>query len=57
MEIEAEGDYAAIAGKKLYAVFDKGKVLKKASKGCRARQSNTVILFHPFTYTTKVSLD
>jgi hypothetical protein len=31
---EAEGDLAAIAGKKLYAIFDKGKVLKKASKGC-----------------------
>lgn len=33
-KIETQGDYAAIAGKKLYAVFDNGEVLKKASKGC-----------------------
>jgi hypothetical protein len=34
-KIEAEGDLAAIAGKKLYAVYDGAKVLKKASKGCK----------------------
>jgi len=33
-KIEAEGDLAAIAGKKLYAVFNQTEVLKKASKGC-----------------------
>ncbi len=33
-KLEAEGDLAAIAGKKLYAVFNKDQVLKKASKGC-----------------------
>jgi hypothetical protein len=34
-KIEADGDLAAIAGKKLYAIYDGDKVLKKASKGCR----------------------
>lgn len=34
-KIEALGDLAAIAGKKLYAIFEGDKVLKKASKGCR----------------------
>lgn len=41
-KLEAEGDTVAIAGKKLYAVFDAGKPLldkrgnpKKASKGCQ----------------------
>lgn len=34
-KIEAEGDLAAIAGKKLYAIYDGQKVLKKASKGCK----------------------
>jgi hypothetical protein len=29
-KIEAEGDYAAIAGKKLYAVFDNGKGAKES---------------------------
>jgi hypothetical protein len=33
-KIEANGDFAAIAGKKLYAIFDRDKVIKKASKGC-----------------------
>lgn len=33
-KVEAIGDLAAIAGKKLYAIFDGDKVLKKASKGC-----------------------
>lgn len=33
-KIEATGNLAAIAGKKLYAIFDGEKVLKKASKGC-----------------------
>jgi hypothetical protein len=33
-KIEATGDFAAIAGKKLYAIFDGKNVLKKASKGC-----------------------
>lgn len=32
---EASGDIAAIAGKKMYAVFDKEKAVKKASKGVR----------------------
>jgi DNA polymerase elongation subunit (family B) len=32
-KLEAEGDRAAIAGKKLYAVFNEKEVLKKASKG------------------------
>ncbi len=32
-KLEATGDTAAIAGKKLYALFDKDTVLKKASKG------------------------
>lgn len=32
---EAEGDVAYIAGKKLYAVFNQGKEIKKASKGVR----------------------
>jgi hypothetical protein len=34
-KVEALGDLAAIAGKKLYAIFDGDKVLKKASKGCK----------------------
>ena len=33
-KIEADGDCAAIAGKKLYAIFNGENVLKKASKGC-----------------------
>lgn len=33
-KVEADGDFAAIAGKKLYAIYDGEKVLKKASKGC-----------------------
>jgi hypothetical protein len=33
-KVEAEGNLVAIAGKKLYAVFDDAKILKKASKGC-----------------------
>lgn len=33
-KIETTGNLVAIAGKKLYAVFDGNKVLKKASKGC-----------------------
>lgn len=32
---EATGDTVAIAGKKLYAVFKRGKVIKQANKGCR----------------------
>lgn len=32
-QLEAEGDTAAIAGKKLYALFNQEEVLKKASKG------------------------
>lgn len=32
-KLEATGDTAAIAGKKLYALFDQEEVLKKASKG------------------------
>jgi hypothetical protein len=34
-KIEADGDLAAIAGKKLYAIYDGNKILKKASKGCK----------------------
>jgi hypothetical protein len=34
-KIEATGNLAAIAGKKLYALFGDNKVLKKASKGCK----------------------
>lgn len=34
-KLEASGDTAAIAGKKLYAVFDQGREIKKASKGVR----------------------
>lgn len=33
-KIEAVGDMAAIAGKKLYAVFNAGEKIKLASKGC-----------------------
>jgi hypothetical protein len=33
-KIETTGNLAAIAGKKLYAILDNGKTLKKASKGC-----------------------
>lgn len=32
---EAEGDTVCIAGKKMYAVFDKGQPIKSASKGVR----------------------
>lgn len=32
-KLEASGDMAAIAGKKLYAVFNRGDPIKKASKG------------------------
>jgi hypothetical protein len=32
-ELEATGDTVCIAGKKLYAVFNSGEVIKKASKG------------------------
>jgi hypothetical protein len=32
-KLEATGDTAAIAGKKLYALFDSGEAIKKASKG------------------------
>lgn len=34
-KVEAEGDLAAIAGKKLYAVWKDGKLVKKAHKGGR----------------------
>lgn len=34
-KVEAKGDQIAIAGKKLYAVFDGDKLVKKASKGGR----------------------
>jgi hypothetical protein len=34
-KLEADGNLAAIAGKKLYAIYDDEKVLKKASKGCK----------------------
>jgi hypothetical protein len=34
-KLEATGDTAAIAGKKLYAVFDAGQEVKKASKGVK----------------------
>lgn len=34
-KLEAEGDTAAIAGKKLYAVFNQGQEVKKASKGVK----------------------
>ncbi len=34
-DIEAQGDTIAIAAKKLYALFDAGKEVKKASKGVR----------------------
>ncbi len=34
-KVEAQGDIAAIAGKKLYAVFNDGVSIKKASKGCQ----------------------
>lgn len=33
--VEATGDIACIAGKKLYAVFNKGEPIKKASKGVK----------------------
>jgi hypothetical protein len=33
-KLEGEGTMAAIAGKKLYALFNEGETLKKASKGC-----------------------
>jgi hypothetical protein len=32
-KLEATGDMAAIAGKKLYAIYNKGEAIKKASKG------------------------
>lgn len=41
-KIEAEGDLAAIAGKKLYAIYDGDKVLKKASKGCKLEGSQII---------------
>lgn len=34
-KLEKEGDTAAVAGKKLYAIFDKGKCVKLASKGAK----------------------
>ena len=34
-DLEAKGDTVAIAGKKLYAVFNKGEPIKKASKGVK----------------------
>lgn len=34
-DIEAEGDKVCIAGKKLYAIFNKGAEVKKASKGVK----------------------
>lgn len=34
-KLEASGDVACIAGKKLYAVFDNGEEIKKASKGVK----------------------
>jgi DNA polymerase elongation subunit (family B) len=34
-DTEARGDTVAIAGKKLYAIFDEGKEIKKASKGVK----------------------
>lgn len=41
-KVEAEGDLAAIAGKKLYAVFNQGDVLKKASKGANLTPAEIV---------------
>lgn len=34
-DLEAEGDLLCLAGKKLYALFDNGKPVKKASKGVK----------------------
>lgn len=34
-KIEGRGTLAAIAGKKLYAIFDRDKLIKKANKGCQ----------------------
>lgn len=34
-KLEASGDEVAIAGKKLYALFDKGELVKSASKGVK----------------------
>lgn len=38
-KLEAEGNKAAIAGKKLYAVFNDGEEIKRASKGVRLTAS------------------
>jgi len=43
-DLEAEGDKLAIAGKKLYALFDHGKPVKMASKGARLKPSQIVEL-------------
>lgn len=38
-KLEAEGDTIAIAGKKMYAVFNARKVVKQANKGCQIEAS------------------
>jgi hypothetical protein len=41
-KIEKEGTWAALAGKKLYALFDGGECVKRASKGVRIRPDEIV---------------
>jgi hypothetical protein len=61
-DIEAEGDTLAIAGKKMYALFNKGEAIKKASKGVkltadeieRVARGETIEYAHP---VPKFSLD
>lgn len=43
-KLEAEGDYLAIAGKKLYALFDGDECVKLAAKGARMEADDIVAL-------------
>lgn len=61
-KLEAQGDTVVIAGKKLYAVFDKGDTIKQASKGVRltAREIERVARGETIEYASpvpKFSLD
>ena len=55
-DIEAEGDTLAIAGKKLYALFNQGEPIKKASKGVKltAEQIKRVAMGETISYSHPV---
>lgn len=62
-KLEAKGDEVCIAGKKLYAVFDRGKAVKSASKGAnlspaeiRRVANGETIVYRPDAPTFSLSM-